>query len=179
MHNVTNADFLEFVEAGGYRTRELVVATPAGQWRAGTSNITHPAFWVRDGGHVAVARRCSRTSPLPPGWPVYVSHAEAAAFARWQGRRLPTEAEYHRAAFGTPSSDRAERSMPWGDAPPDATRGNFDFASWEPIPVGARPRGASAWGVHDLVGNGWEWTSTIFAPLPGIRADGLVSRVLG
>jgi formylglycine-generating enzyme required for sulfatase activity len=104
---------------------------------------------------------------LPALWPVYVSGEEAAAFARWRGRRLPTEAEYHRAAFGTRSGE--ERQFPWGDAAPDATRGNFDFASWEPVPVGARPLGVSAWGVHDLVGNGWEWTSTVFGPFPGFE----------
>ncbi len=104
---------------------------------------------------------------LPLSWPVYVSHEEAAAFARWRGRRLPTEAEYHRAAFGTPEG--GERQFPWGDAAPDASRGNFDFASWEPVPAGARPHGASAWGVQDLVGNGWEWTSTVFGPFPGFE----------
>jgi formylglycine-generating enzyme required for sulfatase activity len=105
--------------------------------------------------------------PLPVSWPVYVSQAEAWAYARWRERRLPTEAEFHRAAFGTPSGD--EREFPWGNELPDPTRGNFDFASWEPIPAGSRPAGASAWGVHDLVGNGWEWTSTIFAPFDGFE----------
>jgi len=105
--------------------------------------------------------------PLPLAWPVYVSQAEANAFARWKGRRLPTEAEYHHAAFGTPEGH--ERQFPWGDAAPDASFGNFDFASWEPVPAGARPAGASAWGVHDLAGNGWEWTSTVFEPFDGFR----------
>ena len=103
--------------------------------------------------------------PLPPDWPVYVSQAEATAYARWRNRRLPTEAEYHRAAFGTPTG--VERSYPWGDAPPDPAHGNFDFARFEPVAVGSYPAGASAWGVHDLVGNGWEWTSTVFAPFDG------------
>ncbi len=113
---------------------------------------------------------CSSIS-ASAAWPVYVSQEEAAAFARWRGRRLPTEAEYHRAAFGAPDrpDGMRERQFPWGDAAPDATRGNFDFASWEPVPVGARPLGASAWGVHDLVGNGWEWTSTVFGPFPGFE----------
>jgi len=105
--------------------------------------------------------------PLPMAWPAYVSHAEASAYARWKDRRLPTEAEYHRAAFGTSSGK--ERRHPWGDAPPDATRGNFDFSRWDPVPVGCFPRGDSAWGVRDLVGNGWEWTSTVFAGFAGFR----------
>jgi formylglycine-generating enzyme required for sulfatase activity len=106
--------------------------------------------------------------PLPPAWPVYVSHAEASAFARWRGRRLPTEAEFHRAAYGTPGG--TERSYPWGEDPPDATRGRFGFAGWDPVAAGSYPAGASAWGVHDLVGNGWEWTSTVFAPFEGFHA---------
>ena len=105
--------------------------------------------------------------PLPLDWPVYVSHAEAAAFARWAGRSLPTEAQWHRAAYGTP--DGGERIYPWGDAPPDPTRGNFNFAAWDPQPVTAHPAGASAFGVQDLLGNGWEWTSTPFAPFPGFQ----------
>jgi formylglycine-generating enzyme required for sulfatase activity len=80
--------------------------------------------------------------------------------------RLPTEAEYHRAAFGAPSGE--ERSFPWGeDAPHPALHGNFDFWRYDPEPVDAHPAGASAWGIADLIGNGWEWTSTLFAPLPG------------
>jgi formylglycine-generating enzyme required for sulfatase activity len=106
--------------------------------------------------------------PLPPAWPVYVSHAEASAYARWRGGRLPTEAEFQRAAFG--SRDGGERLHPWGDAEPAADRGVFDFVSWDPEPAGAHPNGASAWGVEDLVGNGWEWTSTTFGPFPGFRA---------
>lgn len=104
--------------------------------------------------------------PLPLGWPTYVSHAEASAFARWRGTRLPTEAEFQRAAFG--SSD-GERVHPWGDAVPSPAHGVFDISSWDPEPAGAHPQGASAFGVEDLVGNGWEWTSSTFAPFPGFR----------
>jgi formylglycine-generating enzyme required for sulfatase activity len=94
-----------------------------------------------------------------------VSHAEASAYARWRRRRLPTEAEYHRAAFGTPEGP--ERPFPWGDAEPTAERGNFGGERDDPVPAGSRPAGASAGGVHELVGNGWEWTSTPFAPFEG------------
>lgn len=171
VHKVTNADFLEFVDAGGYSARELW-SEVGWQWREHEA-ITHPAFWVRDGSRWDW-RGMFENVVLPAAWPVYVSYEEAAAFARWRGRRLPTEPEYHRAAFGTPSGPSGplntdERDFPWGDAAPDATRGNFDFASWDPVPVGARPQGASAWGVHDLVGNGWEWTSTLFGPFPGFE----------
>jgi iron(II)-dependent oxidoreductase len=166
VHSVTNADFLEFMDAGGYRTREFW--SDAGwQWRE-HEGVTHPAFWVRDGSRWDW-RGMFENIALPSEWPVYVSGEEASAFARWRERRLPTEAEYHRAAFGTPSTGEAERDFPWGDAVADTTRGNFDFASWEPVPVGARPLGASAWGVQDLIGNGWEWTSSVFGPFPGFE----------
>ena len=105
--------------------------------------------------------------PLPPSWPVFVSYAEASAFARWAGRTLPTEAQWHRAAYGT--REETERPYPWGKEPPDHTRGNFHHKSWDPSPVHAHPGGASAFGVFDLLGNGWEWTSTPFGPLPGFE----------
>jgi formylglycine-generating enzyme required for sulfatase activity len=108
-----------------------------------------------------------RLIPLPTAWPVYVSHAEAAAYARWRGCRLPTEAEFQRAAYGTPEG--TERRYPWGDAEPTAAHGVIDFTRWDPMPAGSHPAGRSAWGVDDLVGNGWEWTSTIFGPFPGFR----------
>jgi iron(II)-dependent oxidoreductase len=161
-HSVTNADFLAFVDAGGYRTPAFW--SDAGwRWRE-TEGVSHPSFWAHEDG-AWLWRGLFEFVPLPLSWPVYVSYEEASAFARWRGRRLPTEAEYHRAAFGTPEG--SERACPWGADPPDATRCNADFVSWDPVPCGARPSGASAWGVHDLVGNGWEWTSTIFEPFPG------------
>jgi iron(II)-dependent oxidoreductase len=103
--------------------------------------------------------------PLPLDAPVYVTHDEAASYARWKGKHLPTEAEFHRAAYGTPAGE--ERAHPWGEAIPDPTRGHFDFASLDPVDAGSHPDGASAWGVEDLVGNGWEWTSSTFAGFPG------------
>jgi formylglycine-generating enzyme required for sulfatase activity len=106
--------------------------------------------------------------PLPLAWPVYVSHAEASAYARWRGARLATEAEYQRAAFGDGTG--RERVHPWGDdAPKAGHHGVFDFSSWDPEPAGSHPAGRSAWGVDDLVGNGWEWTATTFAPFPGFQ----------
>ena len=161
-HDVTNADFLEFVRDGGYTNRALWTEADW-EWLK-PEPLRHPTFWVEKGREI-FWRGMFEDLPLPLSWPVYVSQAEASAYARWKGRRLPTEAEFHRAAFGTPSGD--ERLFPWGAAAPDATRGNFDFQGWEPVPAGSCPAGASAWGVHDLVGNGWEWTSTIFGPFDG------------
>jgi formylglycine-generating enzyme required for sulfatase activity len=143
-HDVTNADYLEFVQHGG----------PA------------PIFWERHG-DAWYWRGMFDLIPLPLSWPVYVSQADAVAYAAWRGYRLPTEAEFQRAAYGT--MDGSERLYPWGDASPSPMHGVFDFASWDPQPAGSHPAGRSAWGVYDLVGNGWEWTSTVFAPFPGFR----------
>jgi gamma-glutamyl hercynylcysteine S-oxide synthase len=163
-HNVTNARFLEFVCAGGYTDERWWRADDWAWIRA--ENVRHPLFWERSAGEWRW-RGMFELIPVPLSWPVYVSEAEASAYARWRGARLPTEAEFQRAAFGAP--DGGERRHPWGDDAPAPRHGVFDFSSWDPQPAGSHPAGASAWGVEDLVGNGWEWTSTLFAPFPGFR----------
>ncbi len=164
VHDVANRDFLEFVDAGGY-DRENLWSEEGWRWRV-DNGVRHPLFWERRDGEWRW-RGMFEELPLPPAWPVFVSQAEASAYARWRDARVPTEAEFHRAAYGTPSGE--ERSYPWGEDPPDASRGNFGFATWDPVPVGSFPAGRSAWGVHDLLGNGWEWTSTVFGPFPGFE----------
>ena len=161
-YDVTNAAFLDFVDAGGYGDSRWW--TPDAFAWLHAEGIEHPQFWTRREGQWWW-RGMFQEIPLPPSWPVYVSHSEATAYARWRGRRLPTEAEYSRAAYGTPAG--LERMFPWGDAPPEPHRGHFDFSGWDPQPVGQYPAGRSAWGVDDLMGNGWEWTSSVFGPLPG------------
>lgn len=162
--NVTNASYLEFVEAGGYRNRDLW--TQDGWDWLQSHRIEKPLFWEQDS-KKWLWRGMTRYYELPLAWPVYATQEEASAYARWRGARLPTEAEYHRAAFGTPSG--AERSFPWGEEAPDRSRGNFDDQFDDPLPVGSFPAGQSAFGVHDLIGNGWEWTSSPFAPFPGFE----------
>ena len=162
---VTNGQFLDFMNAGGYREKSLWTDEDWA-WRE-REGIVHPAFWQPSGENWALAGMFDELS-MPLHWPVYVSHAEACAYARWRGHSLPTEAEFHRAAYGTPEG--TEREYPWGDAAPSPAHGNFDFHRWDPTSVGAHRDGDSAFGVSDLVGNGWEWTSTVFAPFPGFQA---------
>jgi ergothioneine biosynthesis protein EgtB len=176
--DVTNGQFLSFVEAGGYADPRWWM--PEDWHWIRSEQITHPLFWEPSPG-IRASRHATALAgdanvwlwrgmfdmiPLPLAWPVYVSHAEASAYVRWQGTRLPTEAEYVRAAHG--SAD-GERPYPWGSEPPTAAHGVFDFSSWDPHPAGSHPAGRSAWGVDDLMGNGWEWTSTVFAPFPGFK----------
>src|SRR5436190_9488532 len=120
---VTNGDYLAFVRQGA----------PA------------PFFWTERNGEWFY-RGMWQEIPLPLDWPVYCTHDEASAYARWRGMRLPTEAEFHRAACGA------------------AVSSNLDFRCWEPIPVDD-----GAPGIQQMVGNGWEWTSTVFAPFPGFE----------
>jgi gamma-glutamyl hercynylcysteine S-oxide synthase len=168
----TNHEFLKFVHAGGYEN--------AAYWRPEDwewkrqQGLEHPHFWVRQSSAPATDPETPweyqgmfGRVPLPAAWPVYVSYAEAHAFAQWAGRKLPTEAQWQRAAYAR--QDGTESSFPWGEALPDPARGNFHHMSWEPTRVDAHPKGASAFGVFDLLGNGWEWTSTPFGPLPGFE----------
>lgn len=162
---VTNGEFVEFLQAGGYENERLWSAEDWA-WK-NSAKISHPHFWEQNGRGWSY-RGMFANVPLPLDWPAYVSHAEASTYARWRNGALPTEAQWHRAAFGTPAE--IECAYPWGDVAPSAERGNFDFARWDPAPVNAYPAGQSAFGVHDLLGNGWEWTSTRFAPFPGFAA---------
>jgi len=164
-HNVTNRDFLRFMQSGGYDNPALWTADDW-DWKQ-KNHITQPSFWKGEG-NLWAYRTMFGDITLPLTWPVYVSHAEAAAYAKWLGRRLPAEEQFHRAAYGAPKGAK-ERRYPWGDVAPTPLHGNFDFQHWDPAPVGAHPAGASAFGVHDLVGNGWEWTRTVFAPFEGFQ----------
>ncbi|HET7206017.1 MAG TPA: SUMF1/EgtB/PvdO family nonheme iron enzyme [Terriglobales bacterium] len=164
-YKVTNEQFLSFVRSGGYEDRNLW-SEADWTWKS-DEGISHPVFWVRKDAQWH-QRTMFNEIPLPLDWPVYVSHAEASAYARWAGKRLPTEAEWHRAACGTPEG--SEQKYPWGSGQPTSRHGNFDFQKWDPDSVGAHPQGTSAFGVASLVGNGWEWTSTQFEPFPGFRA---------
>ena len=144
-YKVSNGEYLDFVRQGA----------PA------------PHFWTRRDGRWFYRGMFSEI-PLPLNAPVYVTHEEATAYAQWRGKRLPGEAEFHRAAYETPGGE--SRPYPWGNAAPDEQHGNFDFHNWDPMDVNATPAGDSAWGVSQLVGNGWEWTSTKFGPFPGFQA---------
>jgi formylglycine-generating enzyme required for sulfatase activity len=158
-YKVTNGQYLDFVGDGG---------APPHFWTQGRSQ--QRARWLYRGMFSEV--------PLPVNAPVYVTHAEASAYAQWAGKQLPTEPQFHRAAYGTSStgetpahetSGLAERPYPWGHAEPSSKRGNFDFRQWDPLDVDAHPAGDSACGVSQLVGNGWEWTATKFGPFAGFQ----------
>ena len=145
---VTAGQYLAFLEAGGYRERSLWAADDWA-WRT-REDVTHPAAWTFHDGQWWWTAMFGEV-PLPLDWPVCVSHAEASAYARFHDARLPTEGQWHRASTGA----RALRSTGHG---------------FEPSAIGSDPEADSAWGVSELIGNGWEWTSTVFTPFADFQA---------
>jgi iron(II)-dependent oxidoreductase len=165
---VTNAQYAAFIRDGGYRRRELW--TDEGWlWLRG-ARLEHPLYWIREADGSFAERRFGRTTPLVPDRPVvHVSWFEASAFARWTGKRLPTEAEWEKAAAWDLET-RVARLYPWGDATPSDEHANLDQRTFGPAAVGAYPAGRSFFGCHQMIGDVWEWTASEFAPYPGFAA---------
>jgi iron(II)-dependent oxidoreductase len=161
---VTNGQYAAFVAAGGYDDRSWWV--PEGwAWRQ-EAGLEHPQGWRRAGAGWE-RTRFGWEEPLPAGEPVqHVCWYEADAYARWAGKRLPTEAEWEKAAAWDPVTERPRR-YPWGDEPPTGHEANLDQCHFGPAPVGAYPAGASAYGCVQLLGDVWEWTASDFRAYPG------------
>ena len=163
---VTNGAYLEFVAAGGYDDRRLW--SEAGwEWRS-EAGLDGPEFWAREGDGAWSRLRFGRREPLPSEEPVqHVCWYEAEAYARWAGKRLPTEAEWEKAASWPPGGRK--RRYPWGDEPPDDELANLGGTLFRPAPVGAYPEGASPYGCRQLIGDVWEWTASDFRPYAGFE----------
>lgn len=168
---VTNAAYQAFIEDGGYDDPRWWTAE--GWAHVRRNSVTAPLFWHRDGTSGAgrwLRRRFGVTEVVPPDEPVlHVCWYEADAYARWAGRRLPTEAEWEKAARHDPAGDRSAR-YPWGDAEPGPQHANLGQRHLRPAPAGSYPAGESPLGVRQLIGDVWEWTSSDFLPYPGFRA---------
>jgi iron(II)-dependent oxidoreductase len=133
------------------------------------AGLEAPMHWQRDGDGWA-ATRFGHTAPVDPQEPVvHVCFHEAEAYARWAGKRLPTEAEWEKAARFDPATGRSRR-FPWGDDEPQERHANLGQRHLSPAPVGAYPDGASPLGVHQLMGDVWEWCASDFQPYPGFAA---------
>ena len=164
---VTNAEYQAFIEDGGYDNERWWA--PAGWAHIRKHSIHAPLFWSRDGKQW-LRRRFGVTEVVPPDEPVvHVCWYEADAYARWAGRRLPTEAEWEKAARHDPAGGRSTR-YPWGDADPAPEHANLGQRHLRPAPAGSYPQGESPLGVRQLIGDVWEWTASDFEPYPGFQA---------
>jgi iron(II)-dependent oxidoreductase len=165
---ITNASFLSFVEGGGYERRPWW-SDEAWAWKE-EYDITHPEGWAR--GPTGEWRRWTLDgwAPLNPDEPVvHVSWFEADAFARAKGARLPTEAEWEKAATWDQELGEARR-YPWGDETPEERHANLDQTLLRPAPAGAYPDGAAPCGALGMLGDVWEWTATPFRGYDGFVA---------
>jgi iron(II)-dependent oxidoreductase len=164
---VTNGDFLLFIAAGGYTTPEYW--SEAGRRWLAESGAQAPKYWLSREGRW-LTRTMDRTGAVDPRLPVcHVSWYEAEAFARFAGKRLPTEIEWEAAATWDPATGR-KRRFPWGDEPASHQLANLDQLGFGAAPVGAYPRNVSPIGCYGMIGDVWEWTASDFRPWPGFEA---------
>ena len=168
---VSNGDFLEFICEGGYQNfrwwfSEGWEVVNRDEWRA-------PLYWERHDDHWMI-RDFAGLHPVEgkANEPVcHVSFYEASAFAKWAGKRLPTEAEWEKAASFNPQT-RERGSFPWGDEPPYESKANlFENGIWAPAPLGAFPAGQNAYGCQQMIGDVWEWTTSDYVPYPGFKSE--------
>ncbi len=169
---VTNRQFVAFVEDGGYERENLW--EPEG-WRwIKAEDMTTPKHWYQPEPHSWWTVRFGFDEPLDPDAPVvHVSWYEADAYARWAGKRLPTEAEWEKAASWNPSESTAGgkgRLYPWGNEPPTPEKANLDQLAFRAARVGMYPAGASPCGALGMVGDVWEWTASEFTGYPGFES---------
>jgi gamma-glutamyl hercynylcysteine S-oxide synthase len=164
---VTNGEYAAFIAAGGYDDQRWW--SDAGWAHRVSAGLTAPEFWERDGSGEWHRRRFGVVERVPADEPVvHVCFHEAEAYARWAGKRLPTEAEWEKAARYDPTTGRSRR-FPWGDEEPTAEHANLGQRHLQPAAAGAFPLGASPLGVQQLVGDVWEWTSSGWHPYPGFE----------
>jgi iron(II)-dependent oxidoreductase len=164
VYPTTNGEYLEFMNAGGYTRRELW--SDAGWAWLAEANVDAPKYWVR-GASGWTTRVMDVEGPVNPDLPVcHVCYHEAEAFARFAGKRLPTEREWELAA-GWDTSTSSMRNFPWGDAAATPELANVDQLSFGPAPLGAYPDNWSPLGCYGMIGDVWEWTSSDFEKYPG------------
>ncbi len=164
---VSNGAYQAFIADGGYGDQRWWTAE--GWAHRQRTGLAAPLFWHREGSGW-VRRRFGVTEPVPAAEPVmHVCFHEAQAYARWAGRRLPTEAEWEKAARFDPVTGRSRR-FPWGDGDPTPEVANLGQRHLQPAAVGSYPAGAAPCGARQLIGDVWEWTSSDFLPYPGFAA---------
>ncbi|MEM7251315.1 MAG: ergothioneine biosynthesis protein EgtB [Pseudomonadota bacterium] len=164
---VTNRRYLEFIEDDGYR-RDALWSESGRRWRDEHRPLA-PQGWLRHENEWFIRQFGHHCAFRPQQILQHVSFFEAEAFATWCGGRLPSEAEWEKAAGWDVEQNRM-RTHPWGAAPASRAYANIDHLGWGPSEVGAYPDGASAYGVEHMLGDVYEWTSTPFGGYPGFNA---------
>ena len=168
---VSNGDFLEFIRDGGYQNfrwwfSEGWEVVNRDEWRAPLYWELHYDQWmIRDFAGIHTLKS-KANEPV-----CHVSFFEASAFAKWAGKRLPTEAEWEKAAtFDAKTRERT--TFPWGDDQPDESKANlFENGLWAPAPIGSFPAGQNAYGCQQMIGDVWEWTTSDYVPYPGFKSE--------
>jgi gamma-glutamyl hercynylcysteine S-oxide synthase len=164
---VTNGQYLDFISDGGYERPELW--SEAGHRWVTETGVVAPKHWFRDG-DAWFQRIMDVTRAVDPSRPVcHVCYHEAEAFAKWAGKRLPTEFEWEAAASWDPSSSKA-RGFPWGESAPTSELGNVDQLSFDIAPIDTYDRNVSPTGCYGMIGDTWEWTSSGFGGYPGFES---------
>lgn len=168
---VTNGDFLEFIEDGGYKNFRCWLsegwdAVKQNQWNA-------PLYWQKsdNGEWIKIDFRGEKKISEIKNEPVInVSYFEADAYAKWAGKRLPTEAEWEKAASFN-EDDGENKLFPWGNELPDDSNSNlFESKIWGTTEIGSYPAGKSYYGCEQMIGENWEWTSSEFMAYPGFKS---------
>ncbi len=161
---VTNGEYQRFLADGGYDDPRWW--SERGWAHRCEAGLVGPQFWYLDSGSWW-RNRFGVIEPVPADEPVvHVCFFEAQAYAAWAGKRLPTEVEWEKAARFDPATGRSRR-FPWGDEDPTPAHANLGQRHLQPAPTGSYPAGASPLGVHQLIGDVWEWTSSGFSRYPG------------
>jgi iron(II)-dependent oxidoreductase len=159
---VTNGEWQQFIDDGGYH--EPRWWSPRGWEHRQSLGLEAPQFWGSDG---RTRTRFGYIEEIPADEPVqHVTYFEAEAYAAWAGARLPTEMEWEKACTWDPGTN-TRRRYPWGAQDPSDDFANLGGTALRPAPVGAYPAGASAYGVEQLLGDVWEWTTSPLRPWPG------------
>jgi len=168
---VTSGEYLEFIKARGYQ--DFRWWHSAGWESVNSEKWRAPLYWEQSDGEWMIRDfaglhqvKDKLNEPVS-----HVSFLEASAYAKWAGKRLPTEAEWEKAASFSPALN-AKREFPWGIAPPDDNLGNlFENGLWGVAPIGAFPDGQSPYGCQQMIGDVWEWTTSDYTPYPGFKSD--------
>jgi ergothioneine biosynthesis protein EgtB len=165
---VTNGDFIKFIESGGYKDYRYWLAD--GWELVQQEGWIAPLYWRPDG-RDWIKKDFRGFRKIQPDEPVVnVSYYEADAYARWAGKRLPTEAEWEKAASWNEQQEK-KTLFPWGDEPPIADRTNLlESYLWSPSKIGSYPAGKSHYGCHQMIGDVWEWTSSEYVLYPGFQS---------